>query len=63
MKHIKCVSKDTPALAQTQGLLTSKRPGMVFGMNELGDVVIWLGNLAELGKFNIMPNGVGKSGA
>lgn len=61
MKHIKCVSKDTPALAQTSGLLTNKTPG-IFGMNELGDVVIWLGTLAELGKFNIMPNGVTKSG-
>ncbi len=61
MKHIKCVSKDTPALAQTSGLLTNKRPG-IFGMNELSDVVPWIGTLAELGKFNIMPNGVTKSG-
>lgn len=62
MKHIKCVSKDTPALAQTSGLLTNKTPG-IFNMNELGDAVIWLSTLAEMGKFNILPNGVSKSGA
>lgn len=62
MRHVSRISKSTPAPA----FLLLRRPG-IFGLNELGDVVLILGAFVQtafdwlLGD-NWWPAGVGKSG-
>lgn len=68
MKHVSRISKRTPAMAAASGILTNKNnptPGL-FGMNEPGDAVLWLGaTLQGLagGFLPLMPTGIAKSGA
>ena len=67
MKHVKRVSKQTPAMAAQADVLTNwgkATPG-ILGMNEIGDVPLWLAGIINglSGLYTILPTGVAKSGA
>lgn len=73
MRHILHVSKRLPAKAADPGWwplsLTNANkatPGL-FALNEIGDVVLWLGTVVDNlpivgGYWTIMPTGISKSG-
>jgi hypothetical protein len=64
MKHVKHVSRRSPAIAEVNNMpLTKRLPGL-FGLNELGDFALAIGNLVDfnlpfVSKWNIMPTGPG----
>ncbi len=64
MKHVAHISKRMPAQAQLDDLswLTAG-PKLSFGANELGDIVVLIGNLADgvTDLWTLMPSQVGKS--